>query len=874
MSGHLIPGDSPSSTDVDPVAEIIALRPGIVRCLTGLGWDRLLGKSRGGSQTLLEHTLAVFDVLLACLPFLVADSYPRLTRDEVGGMALAVVAHDAGKAQPEFQGYLRGQAGAWTEHVKPELIESVVRQVAAGVGIDLGNRLHDILSGAMLHDRRMRRERGELAEWERAHLSSSWRKLADAVNYADSLASAADLMAAEDFLRRTPQLVARASVASYRVRVRGVSTTFLHEAALEAFERAGWRPIVYFAEGTIFASTNAAKPTREHVEASLSVRLEQLLDERRNELPDLAVGGPTEDFLPRPEYVRRDGLRLLWSVAARRVGRQKDQNDEKKAQHRKQWRRAFPDNPDPTAADLEVLRDVGPEACSFKLAKCIFQRVLDEAANHHVKQAYESLFGSGAFDALLRQSTFMAVEDYKLCVKRWHALPGIAIGEPNARTVGEIEPQRRVERLIDLLVEITESAIKVQTAPLPSDTLIKESVARMMVDLAMDTPTEDRAAVDLGLAGYLAFKSAKRDKNGPQQCVQCAALIGAGQAEAASAALGNIGSFSNRRAAYDSSAGAPVCRVCTTDLKLGQLSLGGTVEVVIAVVPRRSLGPEGAHELVRRARELRAVVDRQLSPETMNPTKYVALSFPTDLLRSWRAAADLPNVLLRPVSPDKRKERCKKLEKELTIRLGEAGLEDINGTYGTAFGSVPELAQALMDQKTSNALRKDSDVKASLTVMTGGQIDFAAVTPNLVTVALESPLGAKDDKAADRALCAFGLATLFALHLDAAVFVGPVRELRPALASRAGRGVYVPANAPARRILGGDWLDFLDAERWLAALQAAIALKGPTSAQSLLEILKYPSAGFAVRRVEQRSKNAPFWPELWRHIEALKEVLG
>jgi hypothetical protein len=86
--------------------------------------------------------------------------------------------------------------------------------------------------------------------------------------------------------------------------------------------------------------------------------------------------------------------------------------------------------------------------------------------------------------------------------------------------------------------------------------------------------------------------------------------------------------------------------------------------------------------------------------------------------------------------------------------------------------------------------------------------------------------------------------------------------------------VYVPANGPARRALGGDWRGLFDAARWLRALRAAVVLKQPTGANTVLEVLRYPSAGYAIRRIEQQANGFAVGPRQWPYIEALREVLG
>lgn len=860
-----------------PQLEALAGRDvGVVRdrlrsTLGALGWGDLLGKQRDGEQTLLEHCLAVFDTLCACAPFFAAEARPALSQDEFLGIVLAAVAHDAGKVDPAFQAYLRGESTSFAEHVDPEQIRKVVLYVASKLGIGLG-LIEDIVSEAVLHDRRMRRDKGEITEWARPHESGRWRKLADFVNHADSLASTADVVAAESFLRSNPLLLGQARMSCYQLHVRGVSTTFLHEAVLEAFEYAGYRALLHFAHGTVLAGFGVP-PDRDAAKAAVRRRIEKLFTERRDELPELAVGSPTGDFLPRPEYVRSETIGELLRVASRRARRKLHPATEKQAQdralliatYRDQWKKQGLSGA-PTDADIQAILDIGPEACPFKLAKEILKKVLNEQADHALgKELFDAEFGDGSFERFIQQSTFMPVQDYALCVRGWHRM------KHEGHAVGELDPVKRTDLLIGKLGRVLQGVLTQHTAPLPSDRLVDEWTDRLMVDLALEATPPPRDEVERQFAGYLAFKSRSRSRaKPPQQCAQCAALILPGEAKEGSAALGNIGSFSNRRLAFEGQGQPPICRGCVVDLELGQLCLGRPVKTVICVVPRRSLGPQGARELVRRVRELRSTLDRQLSPETADPGSYVALSFPQDALR----ADSLRTSIVRPVRSETRKKRSIKLAEGLTEKLGETGLGELNSDHATSFDSVESLAGALLDGTAPPEVREDGDVRSAVAdVIGGGRMDFAAITPNLVVVSLDREL-ASEESEADRALYAFGLATLFALELEMACLVAPISEVRTALESRAGRTVYVPANGPARRLLGGDWLGIHDAGRWLRALRAAIVLRERAGAASVLEFLRYPSAGYAIRRIEQQSNGRSVGTRLWPFVEALKEVLG
>ncbi len=858
MTGHILQTDTLAGKDV------AFLRDHLHSILGDLAWDRLLGKQRGGEQTLREHCLAVFDVLCACAPFFAAEAKPALTPEEFQSMLLAAVAHDAGKAAPAFQAYLRGEGTSFAEHVDAAGIRAVVIDVAGTLALDL-RHIDDIVSQAVLHDRRMRRDKGELTEWARPHESGRWRKLADFVNHADSLASTEDVVAAESFLRANPLLLGRARVTCYQLRVRGVSTTFLHDAALEAFDHAGYRPLLHFAHGAVLAGFGSL-PDGMAVTATLRQGIEKLFSDRREDLAELIVGSATGDFLPKADYVRSDGVADLLRVASRRA-RPKAPKAEEVAKYKTQWTKLGKLGLDgtPSETEIQAILDIGPEACAFKIAKEIFRKVLDEADQTLGRRLFDAEFGGGSFDRFMQQSTLMPVQDYALCVRGWHRT------RHEAHTVGDLDPARRIALLIDKLERLLGSVLAVRTAPLPSARLVDNWTARLMIDLALEATPPRREEVEQQLAGYLSFKARSGSKKPQvQQCAQCAGLIGPGEAEEGSAALGNIGSYSNRRMAFAGKGQPPICRGCVVDLELGQLSLGHPVKTMIGLVPRRSLGPEAARELLRKVRALRSTLGRQLSAETADPRSYVALSFPPDALR----AESLEAAVVRPVGQDKRKSRPKDLAKALTEKLGDEGLGELNSTHSTSFDSVEAVAQALVDGTVSKTFREDPDIRSAVeSVIGGGHAAFAAITPSLVVLSLDRELGATKDSDADRALYAFGLATLFALELEMACVVGPVAEIRTALDSRAGRTVYVPANGPARRVLGGDWLGLDDAARWLRALRAAIVLRGPADAGSVLEVLRYPSAGYTVRRIEQQAEKS-VRPKLWPFVEALKEVLG
>lgn len=856
-----------------------------------LEWDRRLGKARGGEQTLLAHALSVFDTLAACLPFAAEESYLPLTRLEVQGLFLAAFVHDAGKVSDAFQAYLRDE-GPPVEHVEPETIRALAIAAAREAGIDLGDAVDDVVSQAVLHDRRMRRDRGELSEWARDHESLRWRKLADLVDAADSLASSTNASEAEAFLARNRQLVGGADVAAYQIRVRGVSSTFLHSAALEAFDAAGWVPLRYFEDGTVFAGRGAPRPDRDAVRQALEGKLKELISARAEQVAVLAVGTPTKDFLPSPEYVTEQNIGHLFDVAASRIRAKAKISDDERQRWTRQWvdcglpeHEAVRDifGKDLSDRPLEVLASSGPEICLLKLFKNLMdpaKGVCDSSDEETARKLYETFVQrEGAYALMRQQSTYMLVNDYRLALAAWHWLR-----DDSARKslrLADRDPKARQKRLRDELVRMTRAVFasrRGRGGSLPADRLVSEWTESILDDLSFERIGADADVVQRNLSAYAALKATggRSDPKPGLQCAQCSDTIDEGAEEEPSDALGNIGSFSNRRIAFDTSGRPPICPTCTVDLKLGRLCLGGPVRTVIGLVPPRGFTPPEAAHLVERVQDLKQTLDRQLSPGTLDVTRYVALSLPEQMLRRDDDAT-LRDRLVLPVSQrNTMREREKRLSEALREKLGgDDGVTEIGREFGLPIASATDLAKALVEGTAPSALRDDPDVTAALRhAQRDALVEFAAVTPNLVIVALDREIAA--DRAADRALYQFGLATLFNQELGAAALVASPGELRTAIVSRLGRAAYVPSNGPARRLLGADWLPPEHALRWLRALQAAVALRAWVGGDAVgpYDVLRFPSAGFAIRRAELTGDAEPYWPMLWPHIEALKEVLG
>src|SRR5207245_483475 len=142
----------------------------------------------------------------------------------------------------------------------------------------------------------------------------------------------------------------------------------------------------------------------------------------------------------------------------------------------------------------------------------------DTEQQKKAKALCDGWLGDGAFEDILRQSTYMPVHDYVLCVRRWHNLPVEAEG--GFISIGALDPQRRVEKLREVVVNIIGEAINATSSLLPSDMIVQEWGNRCLGDLALEARAPTREQAEKTLVGYAGLKSSKKRATSLLQCCQ------------------------------------------------------------------------------------------------------------------------------------------------------------------------------------------------------------------------------------------------------------------------------------------------------------------------------------------------------------------
>ena len=287
-----------------------AFRIKAVEFMLNRGWKKLTAKRRSFEQSLFDHTLIEIDTLSTMLPLFQQTYSPPLTETEEQVLLTSVLAHDVGKELPEWQEYVMGKRDFLSD-VNQELAEEVVSELANHFGF---GGVNEMLSSVLLH---MRNERTPAKVTNRLlfgeHTNPRWKTLADIVDAVDNLCSAKGVFAGLQCVAERTCISNHLRTAHHLVQVRGVSTTLLHRAAIDAFVQCGWSPLIHYSNGTIYVASSATQPKEpsvEEIQRQMAVGIEK---DMPKETAKLVVGSPLQNMMPKPGTFRLSRPEKLFS---------------------------------------------------------------------------------------------------------------------------------------------------------------------------------------------------------------------------------------------------------------------------------------------------------------------------------------------------------------------------------------------------------------------------------------------------------------------------------------------------------------------------------------------------------------------------------
>jgi len=663
----------------------------------------------------------------------------------------------------------------------------------------------------------------------------------------------------------------------------------LHQAALESYIEAGWRPLLHFSDASLYVCS-AAQPVREPSSNKIKHRLAEILEEATGrEVMQFIVGSPVANIMPKPELFDYREVKQYLEAAARRVRRAAFAK--KKEEVRKgvvttylAFKRLSEEDyelgkltnkqvkgsslweeintalsPSELALQTERIRAAHPEMMVFKFFKAMMkQELIGDEGVMIAQKEYEAVFGSGSWAALLSTSTLMLAQDMAKTIDLFWRLPGQRFGISGIKKVEELAPEKRTELLIDTLTNIADQVYAVMEQPPTRATLAKEMAAGFIHDLVHPLEKVDLAELaHRQFEFYAASKpvAGKELKKAQYLCPICNTPFESGT-KAKADFISKPESHTNRAISHGPFGYIMICDTCKYERILRQLLLGERASELIVIFPRMNIGYGTGQLLVRKAQALYDKAYAIMTGETADPNQRIWLAF-TPIIASKVLDQDIyrltPEQLADLLSYRTREQDRRKNRRQLSKAIREAydeNLEEANLDWGTEFATWDEAIEAIIANQVDDPTA--SQIRAEVYRL-NPQMKLVCQTPHMIMLPVTNSIVLGDDSETNAALRRVFVALLLGLALDASVAI--VRDTEE-IDFQGGEGVaYVPPVAGVKELIGTNWIPIHQAERWFRAIGLAsiLASAGQYSERSgLFEVLTAPTPGHVLRRIEQQ----------------------
>ena len=887
-----------------------AFRIKAVEFMLNRGWKKLVAKRRGFEQSLFDHTLIEVDALITMLPLLQQTFSPPLTEAEEQVLLTSVLAHDAGKELPEWQEYVMGKRDFLSD-VNQELAEEVVSELANHFrfsGVD------EMLSSVLLH---MRYERTPAKVTNRLlfgqHTNPRWKTLADIVDAVDNLCSAKGLFAGLQCVAERTCISNHLHTAHHLVQMRGVSTTLLHRAAIDAFAARGWSPLIHYSNGTIYVASGATQllePSMDEIQVQIAEGIEKAMP---REIAKLIVGSPLQSMMPKVDLFDHQDLKECLKIAARCINRTTFRNKPESARRKTvadYLKRKGDDSPiDEIKLALETDR-IGvaqPEMCVFKFfktalaGKLLGKQVTPEAEEIYsdfaegsgkrkapkvnpqsvARAEYDAVFGKGAYADLQSTSTLMPARDMAATIDRFWSIDGLQFGLDASKIENLRDDAKREAILIDVLVDI---ANKVYTS-IPAENrptrATPEDIARcFMSDLIHPSPKLDLdELIAQQMQAYGQTKANARKDKGLHLCPICNGTFDGGT-KAKADFVANPEGHTNRGVSHGGAGQIVICDACKYERFLQQLLLGTQIADILVLFPRMNIGHSSGEALRRKVIQIAEKTSIRMTGANPEPDLHLSLGLTYNLAQKlsnydvYRLTPDeIVEIVTYESSADTKKRNRRDLEKELKTTYGTDGLhiDEINEEWDTDFATIEEALQALIDGEVQD---DDARLIRTKAFRLNPQFYIACQTPHMILVPLANPVSIGSESDTNAGLRELYLTLILGLSLDCSVAVVKAGEV---ITFEGGEGVArVPPTSALRELVGAEWVSVEAAKRWLDAVGAVALLASATGfpeRSNLYQILKSPTLGHVLRRIEQKSENGQAYMYQFHLLEQMKEVL-
>ncbi|TEB11498.1 hypothetical protein Psfp_03957 [Pelotomaculum sp. FP] len=859
------------------------IRQKAVQFMLERGWRKLVAKSGAYQQSLFEHTMCELDVLLQLLPILRLPNHYDLKPEEEQILIVSVIGHDVGKETKEFQDYIKGLSQDKAIHIITELTKKVVPEICEALGFsNLQHCSHQIIENCInLHMSRSRTDANLIFSIFQG--TGRWKALADIVYVLDNFCSTKGMLAALNTLEQS-NLSMNLKLAYHQVVVRGVSTVFLHRAAVDSFIEQGWSPLLFFSEGTIYAASSSSQicePSREIIEG----RLFQLIEEvTGKDVSRLMVGSPVANILPKPDIFDCEETETYLKIAAGKIKRgsfaRKKYGDREKVV-KSYLKLIESDLKEPSQETVDRLSEridiAQPEIVAFKFFKAIMgENLIGREGVNIAAEEYERVFGEGTWQKLQSTSTLMPAKDMAHTVDYFWKLPADRFGYSGGN-VSELADEKRDSLLISLLNGIAEKVYAKIENPPSRSTVNKKMAIAFIGDLIKPSNQEEfKLLVEKQLKAYSQSKpfAGKETKRAEYFCPVCNVPFDDG-VKASADFLSNPQTHTNRGVSHGKFDYVMICRNCYFERVLRQLLLQEKSSEMIVLMPRMNIGYQAGQLLVEKVKKFydeacsfmfgNGDPDRQISLSLTHLVARNVLGQELDQL----SGEEIAGLLTYRHSDETRNKLRRGLEKRIKDFYGDS-LDQANLEWVTDFPTWDVAISAVI-----NNLVEDSVVKEvrDEVYRLGPQLKAVCQTPNLILIPLTQPIVLGKDGDANAALRRLFVSLLIGLALDATV---AIINNNDGFDFEGGEGVALaPPVASIRKMVNGNWIPLEDSSRWFRAIGAASILTPYTAypeRSNLFAILSEPTPGHILRRIEEKNDGQVGYYH-FEYLDIIEEVL-
>ena len=260
-------GDDRSEELVNLLQKFIAKR----------GWKLKIAKKEPIEQSLFIHAT---NELGAIKNYLQISSHP-FNGSEIVKLYIASIIHDCEKETEEWQEKVRiGEKPP--HHTDPSYAKKFVEELLEFLkkdGRDVEfNRddINDIISAQALHMKAAATPSKVFEEITREHKTERWSEITELIDLFDDLVSLESVDLAVNLMNedKYTMLNKRLEFTYHKIgNVRGILTSLLHKACEKAYEKHGFAPFLYYADGTLYFRVRRNEPdvriTKEEIKGSL-----------------------------------------------------------------------------------------------------------------------------------------------------------------------------------------------------------------------------------------------------------------------------------------------------------------------------------------------------------------------------------------------------------------------------------------------------------------------------------------------------------------------------------------------------------------------------------------------------------------------------